>query len=350
MSTQPEPSTKLSRSGRIRRFRKLARRALELYGLNDARLTFLAYEGNTIYRADVAEHSARKTGGNLYVPGRYVARVHMDYHSLQAIESELQWLLALRRDANLPVPEPIAAADGNLVIELPLPGGEGARRKCSVLRWVDGRFVSRRMKTGHIEAWGKLMAHLHNHAAGWTLPENFVRPRRDWDGLFADAAGFEHPALDLWKAIPKQFEEAFQTVVSQLRDVMSKSGTGPDVFGLVHADLMINTNILFKRGEARVIDFDDCCFAYWMHDLAFAFSSWQGDDRQKWIRDTFLKSYSEIRTLPDSQLKYLDLFLAAFNANLMLWMLDWAQLNPGSSEPTKFINKYGSDLLRYLSR
>ena len=65
---------KLSRLGRLRRFRKLARRALEFYRLKDARLTFLAYEGNTIYRADVAGQGAPTTGSDFYVPGRYVVR------------------------------------------------------------------------------------------------------------------------------------------------------------------------------------------------------------------------------------------------------------------------------------
>ncbi|UCG63154.1 MAG: phosphotransferase [Candidatus Zixiibacteriota bacterium] len=333
--------------GRLRRFRKLAHQALKAYRLSDADVTFLTYEGNVMYRVD---STSRTRSDDLYYPGRYLLRIHMDYHSTAAIESELKWLSAMRRDADLPVPEPILSADGKPVIELLLPGTDDARRKCSILRWVDGRFVSRRLGQRHVLAWGELMARLHNHAAQWKLPKGFIRPRRDWNGLFADAARFEHPAYDLWEAIPAKYKDAFEVVTSRLKSLMKRLGQGSDVFGLVHADLMISTNILFKRGKARVIDFDDCCFAYWMHDLAFALSSWQGNAREPWIRDTFLEGYSRVRHLPQSQLKHLDLFLAAFNANLMLWMLDWAMLNPISPEPRRFVDKYGRNLLRYLSR
>ncbi len=191
------------------------------------------------------------------------------------------------------------------------------------------------------------MASLHEHASRWILPAGFTRPRRDWEGLFSDAARFEFPASELWQAIPEQFKECFEIVTEDLKSAMAQLGEGSEVFGLVHADLDVNTNILFKGGEARVIDFDDCCFAYWLHDLAFALSPWQGTKREAWARENFLNGYSEIRSLPQSQLKYLDLFLAVFNANLMLWMLDWARLRPDSREPGKYVRKYGDNMQRY---
>jgi Ser/Thr protein kinase RdoA (MazF antagonist) len=124
---------------------------------------------------------------------------------------------------------------------------------------------------------------------------------------------------------------------------------GPDVYGLVHADLDVKTNVLFAGGEARVIDFDDCGFAYWLHDLAFALSPWQGSAEQHWVKDSLLEGYAEVRTLPESQLRYLDLFMAAFNATLMLWMIDWAMLCPQSSEAKQCVNKYGRNLMRYFN-
>ncbi|UCE23679.1 MAG: phosphotransferase [Candidatus Zixiibacteriota bacterium] len=337
-----------TRLGRIRRFQKLAQQALPLFGLKDARLTFLAYEGNAIYRVDLPRRKTAGSSGNLFAPGRFVLRVHMDYHSTAAIESELQWLSALRRDIDAPVPEPVPAEDGNLVVELPIPGQEEMRRKCSVLRWLDGRFISKRLTDRHIRAWGRLMAQLHEHASQWRFSEGFTRPRRDWDGLFSNAARFEFPASELWQAIPDEYRKCFRAVIDDLKAAMNELGLGPEVFGLVHADLDINTNVLFKGGEARVIDFDDCCLAYWLHDLAFALSPWQGTKRESQIRDTFLEGYSVIRTLPQSQLRYLDLFIAGFNANLMLWMIDWARLRPDSPEPGKHIRKYGDNMLRYL--
>jgi Ser/Thr protein kinase RdoA (MazF antagonist) len=330
----------------MRRLRKLARAALESYGLTDSKLTYLCYDGNIIYRVDNSGHISKKEIDESRLRNRYVLRVHMDYHSTEAIRSELQWLSALRRDTDLKVPEPVPTIDGELVTEKAIPGA-GLKRKCSLLRWLGGRFFTKTICPAHVRAWGRLMAQLHEHASNWQRPDGFTRRHRDWDGMFGDAAGFEFPAAELWEAIPKPFRKSFEQVARWIKQVTGDLGKGSDAYGLVHADLDVNTNILYKAGEARAIDFDDCCFAYWLHDIAFALGPWQGITQQHWVQQVFLEGYAEVRFLPDKQLKYLDLFMAAYNANLMLWMIDWWKLSPRSDMPMKQINKYGNNLLRY---
>lgn len=334
--------------------RNLAQDALRSYGLPEARLTFISYHGNYIYRVDAAEGAP--PGGvpvgirrGLYVPNRYVLRIHMDYHSTAAIRSELQWLAALRRDADMPVPEPVPTPDGQLLIELPVPGSS-VRRKCSLLRWLDGRFLMRGFHAGRVRAWGRLMAMLHEHALQWPLPPGFTRRHFDWDGMFGEGARFEFPAAELWEAIPRRFRDPFEQVTGRVRQAMEELGKGPDAYGLVHSDLDVKTNVLFAGREARAIDFDDSGFAYWVHDLAFALSPWQGSREEYRIQDTLLEGYSEIRSFPRFQLRHLDLFKAAFNATLMLWMIDWAKLRPDSTEPEKHVNRYGDNLMLYFEK
>ena len=192
------------------------------------------------------------------------------------------------------------------------------------------------------------MAKLHNHAVQWRRPVGFTRRERDWDGIFTDAAGFEHPASDLWAAIPRRFRESFEDVSRRIKIVMDDLGKEPEVYGLVHADLDANTNILFREGMARAIDFDDCCFAHYLQDLAYALSPWQETDRQSLVRREFLAGYREHRLLSADHLKYLDIFIAAYSANLLLWMLDWWLMRPNSEEPIKEVNTYGNNLLRYF--
>lgn len=334
--------------------KRLARAALHAYGLADARPTFISYHGNFIYRVDAPGGAGPGgvPGGRhrgLYVPNRYVLRIHMDYHSIEAIRSELQWLDALRRDADMPVPEPVPAPDGDLLMELPVPGGSG-RRKCSLLRWLNGRFLTGGFHAGRARAWGRLMARLHEHALKWKLPGGFTRRQNDWDGMFGDGARFEFPAAELWEAIPPRFRGPFEHVTGRVRRVMEELGRGPDAYGLVHSDLDVKTNVLFAGGEARAIDFDDSGFAYWVHDLAFALSPWQGSPDEYRIQDALLDGYSEVRSFPRFQLRHLSLFKAAFNATLMLWMIDWAKLRPDSSEPEKHINRYGNNLMLYFDK
>lgn len=355
-----KPFDEISRLGRLRRMRHMAREALKAYGLEDARLTFLTYHGNVIYRVDARRAPAdlggmspvgsRRAGGRgLHASDRFVLRLHMDYHSEAAIRSELEWLRALRNDGDMPVPEPVPTSRGELILELPVPGSSAAR-KCSLLRWLDGRFIRKGFRAAHARAWGRLMARLHEHALNWRLPEGFTRRRNDWNGMFGDGARFEFPAADLWDAVPARFRRPFETVTAEVRRVMDDLGQGLDVFGLVHSDLDVKTNVLFSGKEAGAIDFDDSGFAYWLHDLAFALSPWQGSREEEWVQDALLEGYSGIRTFPDSQLAHLDLFKAAFNATLMLWMLDWAKLVPGSRAPKRQLDMYGANLMRYFEQ
>lgn len=339
-----KPRSEITRLGRMRRLRQIAHKALGAYGIANARLEFLAYEGNSIYRVDTLRASSDKCDTTLYVPGRYVMRVHMDYHSDEALRSELQWLSALRRDFDAPVPEPVPALDGNLVTEITLPE-VGLTRKCSLLRWLGGRFVSKCLRQSHVRQWGRLMARFHEHASGWQLPKGFTRRHRDWPGLYGEGASFEFPPDELWDAIPKRFREPFEKVTRQVKRVMRQLGKDTETYGLIHADLAIHTNILFRGGQARAIDFDDSSFGHWIYDLAIALAQLPTSMQSDWIRDVLLDGYSEVRILPQVQLKHLDLFIAAFYAELMLWMLDWSKLVPHSKEPAKHVNLYGKNLL-----
>ena len=52
---------------------------------------------------------------------------------------------------------------------------------------------------------------------------------------------------------------------------LARYGSGPDRFGLVHADLHL-ANLLVHDTNLRIIDFDDCGFSWFMYDFATAVS------------------------------------------------------------------------------
>lgn len=54
-------------------------------------------------------------------------------------------------------------------------------------------------------------------------------------------------------------------------DALHRYGKSPARFGLIHADLRL-TNIMRCQDNTRVIDFDDCGFGWYLHDLAAAIS------------------------------------------------------------------------------
>lgn len=315
--------------GRTRRLRKVAQAALQDYGLAEARFKLVLEAGNAVYR--VFETNPAPAASDLYVPGQYLLRVHQPgYQATEAIELELAWLAAMRREANLPVPQPVPTLDGRLLTQISVPGVPG-ERNCSLLRWVQGRFSPKNIRPQHYRAQGRLMGAMHAHAAQWQIPAGLTKRSYDWDALFEDVEGTSLTASEVWPLLPLPCQELFSAVSKKVRQVMDRWGRGPDVYGLIHADL-VEDNLLFWRGEARPIDFDDSGFGYWMYDLAVSLEQCYEEDDFPRYRDALLDGYAEVRTLPGEQLEHLELFLAAWYGYLALWCTAVAHLFPNARE------------------
>lgn len=313
-----KPYSELSQRGRVLRLRQAARVALDAYSLSDAALRFNHDTGNVSFRVTIADPPPTASGG-LFSDGQFILRLNQPgYQSTAMIESELIWLEALRADADLPVPAPVQAHDGALVVEVPVPGSEQGRQ-CSLLRWVLGRMQREGIGPTHLRATGRIMARLHEHASQWRPPPGFCRWRYDWNGLLGDANPTGTPSKRARRHIAAPLRALYDGTAAELREAMADLGTGADAFGLVHADMALGDNVLFWHGEARPIDFGDCAFAYWMYDIGVALSGVRG--RQDWpeLRDAFWKGYREVRDLPATQWQHLDLFIGAWHAYEVLW-------------------------------
>jgi Ser/Thr protein kinase RdoA (MazF antagonist) len=308
--------------------RQLARAALDAYGLSDARFRLLRQAGNTLFRVVEASPALVKSAGGLFAEGHYLLRIHHPgYQPADAIALELEWLAALRRDADAPVPEPVPTLQSRLMTEAGVPGIPG-RRNCSLLRWLKGRFIRTGIEPRHLRAQGRLMAQLHGHASQWRPPPGLTKRSYDWDGLFRDDSGAGIPAREAWPLLPRSSIKPFGIVAQKVRHVVDAWGKGPDVYGLIHADLGVDANVLFCGGEARAIDFDDSGFGYWVYDLAVSLEHCQEDAAFDRFRDALLDGYAEGRCLPEGCPEHLELFLAAFHVYWSLWAVALIHLNP----------------------
>ena len=306
----------LTPRGKLRRTKQVAEAALKAFGFDEARLKFIVHAGNTMYKVNVMHKQPTK--GSLYVDNCYLLRLHWPgYHKEGAVDSELEWLTALC-GAGFSVPQPLTTPEGKLSAKVSVPGVPGARQ-CSLLRWVKGRMVIKRVRPWHLKAIGRLIARLHTHASKWRLPPGFVRRHYDKNGLWGDDTGTNYTAEEVWPKIPQQCYEAFKEVTMRVENVMEEWGKGIDVYGLIHADLGTKANVLFHREEARPIDFDDAGFGYWMYDLAMPLADWEGENVWPVYRKALLQGYTEIRSIPAEQLKQLELFLAAIRAMEIFW-------------------------------
>jgi Ser/Thr protein kinase RdoA (MazF antagonist) len=320
-----------SRRAQIARLRQVAEAALGRYPLPDGRLTFVAHGENTTFRHDGAA-------------GRHLVRVHRplrhgrDVDSAAAIRSEIAWLEAIRTDTDLAVPEPLSAVDGSTVVEV---RAAGETRVCSVLRWMDGRIHESSPRPVHLRRLGEAMARLHDQADAWTPPPDFVRIHWDHETFFGDVMVYgSSPAAECWALLPAEVRDRFQRVAATMSDVMPQVGG----VGLIHADLHLG-NALFRQGDVKLIDFDDCGTGPRLYELAVAL--WELRDRpdQARFREALLAGY---RTHRDIDSKHLDDFIALRQVAFDLWFTGTAQVNPAFATKLDGVHRWSLEMLDLL--
>lgn len=250
----------------------LIRRVLPVYGLPpDTPLILLNRSENETWRA-----------------GDLILRLHRQgYHSKPEIASELAWLTALQDLPGLNTTRPIPGAQG-LVTEL------------------DGRYLvafapiaGQELQPGDdLARWfaplGEITARLHLHARAWTPPEGFTRKRWDVETILGPRPHWGH-----WRqaqGLDPKGAALLARATDALATRLQAYGTGPKVFGLIHADLRL-ANLMVDGDRLTAIDFDDCGFGWWAYDLASALSFIETDTRLPDLIAAWTQGYTRIATL-----------------------------------------------------
>jgi Ser/Thr protein kinase RdoA (MazF antagonist) len=218
-----------------------------------------------------------------------ILRVHRQgYHTDAEIASELAWLTALQSVPTLRCVKPVADSTGAL---LQHAGGHTIVAFAPIV----GREVA---ATDDLPHWfghlGQISARLHIHARGWNRPAGFARKRWDCETILG-----ERPHWGRWHDAPGLTADGARIltrVAATLRARLAAYGTGPDRFGLVHADLRL-TNLMIDAAGLIAIDFDDCGFGWWMYDLAAALSFIEDDPRLPALIAAWCDGYSRAGTL-----------------------------------------------------
>jgi Ser/Thr protein kinase RdoA (MazF antagonist) len=284
----------------------VAERALAEYDLpTDSSLRLLNLSENATYEV-VDSHTGVRS----------ILRVHRKgYHRSHEIESELDWLDALRRDGDVTVPVVCPARDGRRVVTV---DQDGTDRHVVHFEMVAGSEPDEKTLTvADFHTLGQITAALHDHSTTWVRPDGFGRFAWDWRhslgdrprwGRWQDAAGVGAPeALLLDRAS------------GLLQRRLEEYGTGPDVFGLVHADLRL-ANLLVDGDDITVIDFDDCGFGWYFYDFGTAVSFFEDDPSVPEWQDAWATGYRTRRRLPASDEAMLGSFVLLRRLLLLAWM------------------------------
>jgi Ser/Thr protein kinase RdoA (MazF antagonist) len=245
--------------------------------------------------------------------GTFALRVHRPgYRTAHQIECELQWVDALREDGAVDTCVPVSAPSGDRVVNVGdrnmvlwewLPGAEPDPSGDEV---IDG-----------FRTLGAVSARMHAHARAWRRPGGFDRPIWDFEhtlgaggywGRWQDGLGMGAEELAL-------LERLATTIEKRLRAY----GQSGDRFGLVHADIRL-ANLLVDDGQVRVIDFDDCGFAWFMYDFATTVSFMEEHPRVPELRDAWLEGYRSVMPLDAADEAELDTFVMLRRLLLVAWI------------------------------
>ncbi len=282
---------------------QLARNALGQYGMADARLGLIGFhhkERKLVFKVTASGEEEYLL--KMYPPPRSKGKA--ERYSEAALRSQLLWQSALRREAGLSVPEPVATSEGSLTSRASAKGAKS--RVCALARWVPGeQKAPAKLTPEDLRLIGSHTARLHRHAEGYSAPEGFLRPLWDWNRTFGRSAQIWERGREFYSASEMAiFSDAAEFARRDLRAL----GTGRDVFGLVHHDIQAK-NLVFDGERVSAIDFESCGWGYYLFDVALiSLRLERQGDRHAGLHDALLEGYRQARPLSERHQGYLETF------------------------------------------
>jgi len=302
---------------RLHHLRTLAERVLARYDLHGASLTLVSETANAVFHVTVPSGRPQRLveTGMTRDGAAYALRLRPPgWHRTQPMAEELQWLLALRRDTDLVVPEPVPACDGTLIQDISDPDTSEPWQGV-LFHWVAGERRTETLTPPDLERVGTCMARLHQHAAAFVTAYHPPLTRR---ARFCDVLAWRHgfpPAVAVYTphdlAVFAVAAQWVQTACQAVEEIAHS-------VGFIHAD-MHQWNYLFHDGDVRVIDFDDCGWGYYIYDMAVTLTDIDDRDDYVALRHAFLTGYTRIQPLPPGY----ETYITPLSAARILFMLEW---------------------------
>ena len=268
---------------------------------------------------------------------RAALRLHRPgYHDAREIESELVWSEALRDEGVVETPSVLPTRTGARVLSLPGTGA-GPLQHAVLFDWVEGGAPTTE-DVPSFRRLGAVSARMHEHARRWRRPSSFTRFAWDYEttlgaqghwGRWQDGLGMTSGA----RATLARLDET-------IRRRLERYGTGPERFGLAHADLRI-ANLLVAGDRTIVIDFDDCGLAWFMYDWATAVSFIEDHPAVPELQAAWLEGYRSVAPLGAGDEAELATFVLLRRLLLVAWIgshhtfaTEAAELGAGFTEGT----------------
>ena len=287
----------------VYRLRQLAEAALEKFGFNRYRLTFLQHLVNTTFRLDCDQ-------------GRYLVRIHRA-RTRAEVASELAWLEALTHETTVLVQIPRRTLDGEMIV-VGKQVGVSEPYPVTVLAWLEGEILPQDHRSPHhFYRLGRLVAKLHRHTQHWKPRFELDRPFYDSTSVVGIDSVFGTDGA-IYQQLSEEVQGNLKSLHERLQEVEQRLGKNLERFGLIHSDLSFG-NVLFTSDAVMPIDFDDCGFGFYLYDLAVILAGpWERPGFQQ-RRDALLQGYREICDLLDEHLSLIPTLMAMRASSLGQW-------------------------------
>lgn len=268
---------------------------------------------------------------------RSVLRVHrVGYHSRREIVSELDWLKALAESRTVDVPAVIAGRNGGEVQTVDISGGRECRNLV-MFAFVEGTHPDELGELNdEFRNLGRIAARTHIHSRRWRRPDGFLRPDWDIDAVFGPQARWGN-----WREAPNVTPDTravLERAETLLRRRLDSFGTGPDRFGLIHADMRL-ANLIVGKGRIWLIDFDDCGFGWFLYDFATAISFIEDHPQVPKLKEAWVKGYTDFLPLSRDEIGEMDSFVMLRRMALLAWI--GSRID--SPEPQRLAGKFARD-------
>lgn len=276
-----------------------------------------------------------------------ILRVHRPgYHTRLAIESELAWMQALRRDAGLFTPRPIAGRNGDYVQQAPFLSPDDHRHMV-LFAFEKGSEPQVGDDLAPVfTQLGALAARCHKHVESWTPPHPFERQVWTAEAILDPGAIWGD-----WRKAPGVDGEArsiIERLDATLRRRLVAYGRGPDRFGLIHADMRL-ANLLVHDGITHVIDFDDSGFCWFGYDFGAAVSFFEDHPTVPALRTAWLEGYRTERAFGPEHAEMLDSFVMLRRMALLAWIGTHAEADLAQSLKATYATGTAELAERYIA-
>jgi Ser/Thr protein kinase RdoA (MazF antagonist) len=287
----------------IAAFTTMAQGVLPHFGVEAGTLRLLSQMTNVVFHVETPT-------------SRYVLRFH-SAGPLAPLESELIWSEYLAEETLLAVRQPMRTLGGGFLVECTHPT-DGTGYTAALFLWAEGQPATLDTLTEErLMQVGTYLGRLHQHAAVFTPPEGFVRPRLDWDGLFGADALYD-PGEGAALFTPDHLR-VFDAVAERTRAVMEALGTGPEQFGLIHGDFILK-NYLLREDSICAIDFEYCGFGYYLYDLAPTLLQVSASGDYARYKAALLNAYVQLRPIAPPEYDMIETFVAARHVASCRWI------------------------------